>query len=158
MGLEQFMYRAGEILSKQRGLLLLAKTLGAFQTDQITVKVWTCVGELLADAHKYGRIRPDIQVTDVNLALWSMAEIMQASKDVAQTVHPALEHHLQRPGGPDELSQALTSHCRGQTDKELGKYEADGVVIGGQTDVEADRHLQSPAPARSPDRRDVDRG
>ncbi|MFZ0231048.1 MAG: helix-turn-helix domain-containing protein, partial [Mycobacterium sp.] len=32
MGLEQFLYRAGEMLSKRRGLLLLAKTLGAFQT------------------------------------------------------------------------------------------------------------------------------
>jgi AcrR family transcriptional regulator len=83
MGLEQFLYRAGEMLSKRRGLLLLAKTLGAFQTDQITVKLRACIGELLADAHKYERISPDIKVTDVDLALWSMAAIMQASKDVA---------------------------------------------------------------------------
>lgn len=85
MGLEQFMYRAGEMLSKRRGLLLLAKTLGAFQTDQITLKLRACIGELLADAQKYGRISPDIQVTDIDLALWSMAGIMQASKDVAPT-------------------------------------------------------------------------
>jgi len=85
MGLEQFMYRAGEMLSKRRGLLLLAKTLGAFQTDPTTLKLRACIGELLADAHKYGRISPDIQVTDVDLALWSMAGIMQASKDVAPT-------------------------------------------------------------------------
>jgi AcrR family transcriptional regulator len=85
MGLEQFMYRAGEMLNKRRGLLLLAKTLGAFQTDQITLKLRACIGELLADAHKYGRISPDIQVTDIDLALWSMAGIMQASKDVAPT-------------------------------------------------------------------------
>jgi AcrR family transcriptional regulator len=83
MGLEQFLYRAGEMLSKRRGLLLLAKTLGAFQTDQITAKLRASIGELLADAHKYGRISPDIKVTDVDLALWSMAAIMQASKDVA---------------------------------------------------------------------------
>ena len=85
MGLEQFMYRAGELLSKRRGLLLLAKTLGAFQTDPTTLRFRARIGELLADAHKYGRISPDIQITDVDLALWSMAGIMQASKDVAPT-------------------------------------------------------------------------
>jgi AcrR family transcriptional regulator len=85
MGLEQFMYRAGETLSKRRGLLLLAKTLGAFQTDVTSLKLRAWMSELLADAQEYGRIGPNIQVTDIDLALWSMAGIMQASKDVAPT-------------------------------------------------------------------------
>jgi AcrR family transcriptional regulator len=85
MGLEQFMYRAGEMLSKRRGLLLLAKTSGTFETAEATLRLRACLGELLTDAHKYGRISPDILVTDIDLALWSMAGIMQASKDVAPT-------------------------------------------------------------------------
>jgi AcrR family transcriptional regulator len=85
MGLEQFMYRAGEMVSKRQGLLLLAKTWGAPEVGEVSVKLRARIGELLADAQKYGRISPDIQLTDIDLALWSMAGIMQASKDVAPT-------------------------------------------------------------------------
>jgi AcrR family transcriptional regulator len=85
MGLEQFMYRAGEMVSKRRAFLLLAKTWGAFEVGELRVKLRARLGELLADAQKYGRISPDIQLTDIDLALWSMAGIMQASKDVAPT-------------------------------------------------------------------------
>jgi hypothetical protein len=73
-------------------------------------------------------------------------------------VHPALEHHLQRPGGSDELGQSLTPDGGGQIDEELGQDEAHGFIIGGQTNIEADRHLQSCTTAWPPDRGDEDRG
>jgi AcrR family transcriptional regulator len=85
MGLERYLYGAGDFLHTHKRYFLLSKTFGTAEHQAMVLKTRKRVKALLADAQKHQRINPDIGLTDIDVVLWAMQGLMETTSDLTST-------------------------------------------------------------------------
>jgi len=83
-GLEQFVYGMGEAQTAHRGCLARLWTDDS-STKTVRAECRASIAVLVADAKAHDVIRSDATATDVDLLLWSVRGIIEATGDVSST-------------------------------------------------------------------------
>jgi len=85
MGLERYLYGAGDFLHAHKRYFLLSKTFGTAEHQALVLKTRKRVKALLADAQRHQRINPDIGLTDIDVVLWAMQGLMETTSNLTST-------------------------------------------------------------------------
>lgn len=105
-GLEQLLYRTGEVMASQRGCL--PRLWNDEETKALKADYWRIVAELVTAAKAAGRIREDLTDTDIEVQFWALRGVIETTRGVAETAwkrHLALCIAGMRPGA-EELVEA----------------------------------------------------
>ncbi|WP_067692162.1 TetR/AcrR family transcriptional regulator [Nocardia jejuensis] len=125
-GLEQLLYRTGEVIASQRGCL--PRLWNDEETQALKAEYWRIVAELLVAAKAAGHIREDLTDTDLEVQFWAMRGVIETTRGVADTAwkrHLALCIAGMRPGAEELVEEPLDEqlafrararlHSRGHT-------------------------------------------
>lgn len=115
-GLEQLLVDAGKAQARDPGYMQFLWTPSTAEQGAVD-EFLGILAELLADAQRAGRIRSDIEVTDVWMTLWSLRGILEMTRAAAPT---AWRRHLElmivgmrtHPAGDEPLAAAPLSLAR----------------------------------------------
>ncbi|MFB8002600.1 TetR/AcrR family transcriptional regulator [Nocardia sp. NPDC056000] len=105
-GLEQVLYRTGEVMASQRGCL--PRLWNDEETQSLKTEYWRIVSELLIAAKAAGHIRADLTDTDLEVQFWAMRGVIETTRGVTDTAWKrqlALSIAGMRPGA-EELVEA----------------------------------------------------
>jgi AcrR family transcriptional regulator len=79
-GLEEFLYGCGAAQASNRGCL--ARMWNDSETRALKNECQAVTRELLADAQAHGRIRPDVELSDIDLLFVSLRGVIEATRDI----------------------------------------------------------------------------
>jgi AcrR family transcriptional regulator len=81
LGLETFLWQAGELMAAQDGCLSRLRT--EANTSGLGEQLRALMAELLAEGQRQGRVRSDAAASDASLVLWSLVGVIETARAAA---------------------------------------------------------------------------